>query len=83
VTTKKIILVTCNHCGTTALPAGLPVADLVHLEHPVDSVVEARRQAHVKGWVHDKMGRDICPACRTFPAQKRTHKILHPGLWLR
>lgn len=76
-TTNKVVIVTCNSCGATALPPGLPVSDVVHLAHPVDSVVEARRQAHAKGWVHDKLGRDMCPACRTFPPPKR-HRMHMP-----
>jgi hypothetical protein len=37
------------------------------------TVVEARRQAHRAGWVHDKTGRDVCGDCRTFkpPLQPR------------
>ena len=80
-TTKKIILIVCNGCGATALPPGLAIIDATHLEHPVDSVVDARALAHRKGWVHDKLGRDMCPNCRTFPAPKRAHKALHPGRW--
>lgn len=76
--TTKIIVVRCNMCGTTALPPMLAVSDAVHLERPVDSVAEARVQAHEKGWVHDKLGRDVCPACRTFPAPKRKIHIPHP-----
>lgn len=69
--TTKIVVVACNLCGTTALPTTLIVADAVHLARPVDTVAEARAQAHEKGWVHDKLGRDVCTACRKFPAPKR------------
>lgn len=78
--TTKIVVVSCNLCSATALPETLIVKDAIHLEHPVDTVPEARRQAHVKGWVHDKLGRDICPACRTFPTQRRGKiHIPHPN----
>jgi hypothetical protein len=79
--TTKIIVVRCDLCGTTALPTTLIVADAIHMEHPVDSVSEARRQAHERGWVHDKLGRDICSACRTFPppaSRKPKIRIPHP-----
>lgn len=75
--TTKIIVISCNHCGVTALPETLIIKDAVHLARPVDSVVEARRQAYEKGWVHDKLGRDICPGCRKFPAPKPKIRIPH------
>jgi len=80
VSTTKIVVITCNGCGTTALPETLSISDAVHLEHPVDSVVDARRHAHGKGWVHDKLGRDICPDCRTFKAPKR-HSRAQTSHW--
>lgn len=79
--TTKIVVVRCDICGTTALSPMLIVSDAVHLARPVDSVAEARVQAHEKGWVHDKSGRDVCPACRTFkpPASKRPKiHVPHP-----
>lgn len=79
--TTKIIVVRCDLCGTTALPPTLIVSDAVHLERPVDTVTEARAQAHERGWLHDKLGRDVCPACRKFqpPASKRPKiRLPHP-----
>ena len=79
--TTKIIVVTCNGCGTTALPVGLTVGDACHLEHPLDSVVEARAHARERGWSHDKLGRDLCPACRKFPAAHKPKIRLHLPHW--
>lgn len=81
-TTKKIILVVCNGCGTTALHPSLTVMDAANLEHPVDSVTAARAQAHARGWVHDKLGRDMCGNCRTFKPVAR-HKLRGPKHWGR
>lgn len=43
-----------------------------------ETVVGARKLAHRLGWVHDRIGRDVCPNCRTFPAPKRPGKIHIP-----
>jgi len=36
-----------------------------------ETVAEARQQAHRLGWVHDKIGRDLCPDCRTFKSKNK------------
>jgi hypothetical protein len=80
--TKKVVIVVCNGCGTTALNPTMVIVDAANMEHPVDSVTGARAHAHAKGWVHDKIGRDMCPDCRTFKAPKR-HKLHGPRHWGR
>lgn len=69
-TIKKIIEVYCNLCGAQL--------EIPGDQEPPDSVVDARRLAHLAGWLHDRIGRDVCPHCRTFPAPKRPGKIHIP-----
>jgi hypothetical protein len=76
-TAKKIVVLICNLCGATALSGDLTIRDAIHMEHPVDGVIEARSHAHAKGWMHDKLGRDVCSNCRTFPAPKNRHHKIH------
>jgi hypothetical protein len=73
------VVLICDLCGATALPGTLAISDAINMEHPIDGVIEARRHARLKDWLHDKLGRDVCSKCRTFPAPKeRKHKIHIP-----
>lgn len=77
--THKIVVVKCDGCGTTALNPTMIIQDAINMEHPIDGVVEARSHARHKGWIHDKLGRDFCDKCRTFPApHKPKIRIPHP-----
>lgn len=76
-TTIKIVILKCAVCGRPSLDHGTTIADLISPAHQVpETVVEARTRAHREGWVHDRLNRDVCGDCRTFP-QRRTHK--NPG----
>lgn len=65
-TVRKVIVLKCEGCGTTALPPRILLIDLMNLETPApSSVTEARHAAAVKGWRHTASGKDLCPACQT------------------
>jgi hypothetical protein len=65
-TARKVVIMICNGCEALALPPGLILVDLVHLETPApDSVVDARHAAARKGWRHTASGKDLCPACQS------------------
>lgn len=81
-TAKRIVVLICNLCGATALPATLTIGDAINMEHPIDGVIEARHHARLKDWLHDKLGRDVCEKCRIFPPPKnRKHKLVLPHPW--
>lgn len=73
----KVVIIECDECGTTALPPSLEVVDLVNLATPApDGVVDARRHARLKGWVHGANGKDLCPNCRGPEAAPPVRKLL-------
>lgn len=83
-TVHKVAIIKCDECGTTALPPGMTLRDLVHMVVPApDGVVDARHHARLKGWVHGVTGKDLCPNCRGSevlapPVKKLLRHIPHP-----
>ena len=71
-TALKRIFMRCDGCGEFLESDTIPSAA---------SVVEARRMAHRAGWVHDKIGRDMCPGCRTFKPRKKAAPVAPPSPW--
>jgi len=83
--THKVIFLKCNGCGTSALPPGLIISDLLNMERPAPaSVVEARHHAAAKGWWHTADGKDLCENCAPGPRPPGKAKLLahipHPHL---
>ena len=72
-TALRRIFLRCDDCGEFMETDTIPSSE---------TVVEARQLGHRAGWVHDRLGRDMCPECRTFkPRHPRTPKIeLPPGM---
>jgi hypothetical protein len=81
-TVHKIVILECNGCGTTALPPGMIINDLVHLAVPAPSgTTDARHDAGAKGWRHTASGKDLCPNCQSEkrrPPAKLLDRIPHP-----
>ena len=78
----KVVIITCDGCGTTALSETLIISDLVHLKDPIISVADARQQAHAKGWTHTVRGKDLCQNCQPGPSAPRKHHVKSPHtLW--
>jgi len=80
-TAHKVVIIECDGCGVTALPAGMNLDSLVHLAVPAPSgVVDARHDASAKGWTHGANGKDMCSNCG--PARPTTGKLLSKiSLW--
>jgi hypothetical protein len=81
-TAHKVVIIECDACGTTALPPGMILKDLVHMVIPAPAgVVDARHDAGVKGWTHGANGKDLCHNCGPVrpPGKARLlSKIPHP-----
>lgn len=76
-TAHKVVIMKCDGCGTTALPPGMILSDLVHMAVPApDGVVEARRDARLRGWIHGANGKDLCSTCRGTDAPPPVKRLL-------
>lgn len=76
-TAIKVVIIKCNECGTTALPPGMIIIDLVHMVVPAPgAVVDARHDAAAKGWTHGANGKDLCPSCGPARPSGVTAKLL-------
>ena len=78
-TAHKVVVIECNRCGRTVLPGTMILEELIHLATPApDGVVDARRAARVKGWIHAANGKDLCSECReTAPAPPKRALLDH------
>lgn len=79
----KVVIVSCDRCGITALSHSMTLMDLINMIHKApESVVDARHRAAGKGWWHTRLGKDLCGNCAPAdrPKAKLLSKIPHPHL---